>query len=110
MQCRGRNKDGSQCKNNAIEGRRTCYIAAHGGSNVGWWRRFCNLLSNNKTGTVIGVMGILIPLVLYVNDRRHNARSGTLNASGNATELVFSLDGTFFKLINGNHVMLTDWG
>lgn len=115
-QCRGLTRSGQRCRNNALPGKTYCGIKSHKANQTSadesvLFRvakallKFA-LLALGLAGGIIGVVSYCD----YLQDKKVNATSGVLESSGNATDRLFAIGSTFFRIGSDNDVFLQEDG
>jgi hypothetical protein len=100
VRCKGKTKFGDQCRNNAIPGTTFCYLRSHRAPGQTSLRIYWNFLWNHSL-SVVAVLSLLlaiIPLLLYIQDRKHDATSGVMTPSDEALPVYVSVGGSRFIL------------
>lgn len=111
MMCTAFTKDGKRCRNNAIPGLKSCYLASHGGQAASAWARLTNRIQNHWLITlisVIGSIGSILGLVWYIRDQQIAARAGRIQAAPEATRMYISVGTTRFRVDEPNGIFLRD--
>lgn len=122
VQCKAKVSNGVRCKNNAIPGKKYCYVKAHGADNETLYRRFWNWIDNHPLVkrffwgiSLVSISIAVFNLYNYFQDKHKRATVGIINAPdkvtlpiislGGARFLISSLDGAVLK--DGNETLLT---
>ena len=112
MQCKGRNRDGLRCRNNAIRGKHSCYISAHGGVEAALKDRILNFLVNNTflawLSLILAIVFFGVPMASYLRDQRVKATSGVITASGDAKRPTVLIGGSRLIIDSLGGVLLAD--
>jgi hypothetical protein len=61
MRCKGKNRDGSRCKNNAMKGSKHCFLSSHCGSAP--WRGRLGSLFTSYLGLFLTGFGVILGLI-----------------------------------------------
>jgi hypothetical protein len=110
-QCRGRTRDGSRCKNNAIPGTKSCYLASHGGYTASPSRRVRNYIANHPLFLLlcaVGSVASVVALSWAYSDRLREAYEGLITAPRGAEMTYLAVGATRFTIEGPRGVFLRD--
>src|SRR6267142_2020529 len=112
--CKGKTKAGDQCRNNAISGTNFCYLKMHVAPGQSFGKRFLNYLVNQYWLGALAVVGVVLAVISmwsYLQDKKHNANSGSLSPYVEEAGLYLSVGGSRFILApSARGVFLVDQG
>ena len=110
-QCKGLNRLGGRCRNEAVPGGSYCHIASHANSASTWPRRSAEFLQSHPIVTGIAFIAALVTLVGFckqIVDARHSATSGVLSPIDSSPAKYLSIGGVKFEEENPQGIFMKD--
>jgi hypothetical protein len=102
---------GDQCRNNAIQGTRFCYISSHGDIQKTFRQRAGNFVQNKWLTfalTTVSVVLAALGLCWYLRDKKMNATSGVISSPAQQTPMAVSVGSAEFVMLSKDGVVFDD--
>ena len=109
-QCNATTRSGGRCRNNAIPGYQSCFIASHGGRTASSSQRFLNALKNHwfSALSIIASLITIIGFWLYLHDQQLNTQAGKIEGPTFQSQRYLSVGSARFIIDEPNGIFLKD--
>jgi hypothetical protein len=108
--CQAKNKNGDQCRNNAIPGTNHCYLKSHGAGETSLFKRALNWILNNWAGTLLVIILGVAPIAISYHESKMKSTSGVLKIKQSAIKKQIAIGGIRIVLETENNVIVRDNG